>query len=133
MDTHVIAVVLASLIGMVTGAVWYSPLMFAKPWMRLSKISEARMKNVDMTRTYSIMFASLLLGAYVLSLVLQSMGADSVLTGAGIGLLVGLGFVATSNLTAVIFQDKPITLYLIDTGYYVVTFILMGALLAVWK
>ena len=57
---------------------------------------------------------------------------DTALYGAKIGFAVWLGFVTTVQLTGALFSRQPIKLYLINTGYQLVCFLSMGAILAVW-
>jgi hypothetical protein len=45
---------------------------------------------------------------------------------------VWLGFVTTVQLTGTLFGKRPTKLYLIDTGYQLVCYLAMGAILAVW-
>ncbi len=39
----------------------------------------------------------------------------------------------TTNLETVIFEQRPLGLYLINNGYHLVGLLGMGALLAVWR
>jgi hypothetical protein len=57
---------------------------------------------------------------------------DSALYGMKIGFAIWLGFVATVQLTEVLFAKKPAKLFLINTGYQMVCYLAMGAILAVW-
>ena len=49
-----------------------------------------------------------------------------------VGFAVWLGFVTTVQLTSVLFAKQPLKLYLINTGYQLVCYLVMGAILAVW-
>ena len=49
-----------------------------------------------------------------------------------IGFAMWLGFVTTVQLTAKLFSNQPTKLYLINTGYQLVCYLAMGAILAVW-
>ena len=54
------------------------------------------------------------------------------LYGMKVGLAVWLGFVTTVQLTAKLFGNQPTRLYLINTGYQLVCYLMMGAILAAW-
>jgi hypothetical protein len=43
-----------------------------------------------------------------------------------------LGFVAFTSINSVTYEHKPVKLYLINTGYQLVSMLIMGAILAVW-
>jgi hypothetical protein len=52
------------------------------------------------------------------------------------GLLIGfhvwLGFVATVQLTGVLFRKQSTNLFAINTGYPLVCYLVMGAIIGVW-
>jgi len=54
-----------------------------------------------------------------------------------IGLLVGshvwLGFVATVQLTSALFTKQSMKLFAINTGYQLVCYLVMSAILTAWK
>ena len=43
-----------------------------------------------------------------------------------------LGFVAFTGINSVTYEHKPVKLYLINTGFQLVSMLIMGAILAVW-
>ena len=55
------------------------------------------------------------------------------LYGVKVGLAVWVGFVATVQLTGVLFANQSGKLFAINTGYQFVCYAVMGAILAVWK
>jgi len=62
-----LAVLVAALIPMAVGALWYSPALFAKKWMALVGKTEEEMKNVNPMKAYGISFLTSLIMAYVLA------------------------------------------------------------------
>jgi hypothetical protein len=59
--------------------------------------------------------------------------ADSAVKGAQTGILMGIGFVATTALSTYMFEGRSFHLYLINEGYPVVGLALMGAVIGAWK
>jgi hypothetical protein len=55
------------------------------------------------------------------------------LYGMKVALAVWLGFVTTVQLTNSLFSRQPARLYAINTGYQLVCYVVMGAILAVWR
>lgn len=130
-----LAILVAAIATMVLGFLWYGPL-FGKPWMKLAgltteKISE--MKKKGMTKTYMVSMLASLIMAYVLSFFVSSVGADTAVAGTVVGLWVWVGFVATTMINDVLFLNKSVNLYSINTGYQLVSLLIMGAILGVWK
>jgi len=137
MGVNLLSVLVAAIATMVVGFLWYSPLLFAKPWMVLmgfdpnDKVALEKMQK-SAGKSYGISFLASLLSAFVLAKIIVVFTVDSALYGIKIGFAVWLGFVATVQLTDVLFARRPTKLYLINTGYQMVCYLAMGAILAVW-
>jgi hypothetical protein len=135
---RLLPVVVAAIATMVIGFLWYSPILFARPWMLAmgydpndkSKIDEMR-KGAG--KTYAIAFVASLLSAFVLAKIVELTTVNSIRYGSKVGFAIWLGFVTTVQLTTTLFERKPTKLYLINTGYQLVCYAVMGAILAVWQ
>ena len=129
-DINWFAVVVAALVPMALGALWYSPLLFAGPWMAAVG---RRPEELNMGATgYAISAAGALLAATTLGYIVDWSDADRLLEGVFIGGSVWLGFVATTLAVNTYFGGRPLRLWLIDNGYQLISFVVMGAILAVW-
>ena len=78
-------------------------------------------------------FVGALLTAYVLSLVIGAAGMGTLAGGLGMGLLTAIGFIIPAFASNYTFSSRPLKLFLIDAGYYVVAWVLIGALLGAWR
>ncbi|MBI1970369.1 DUF1761 domain-containing protein [Candidatus Woesearchaeota archaeon] len=130
-----VAVLISAIVGYAIGAVWFSPALFGKAWMRLSNKSERDMekaKQKGMGKVYAITFISTLVMAIVLAFLLSILGGDSLIEGAFTGFLLWLGFVATVQLSMVLWDGKPFQLYAITTAHELVVLVVMGVILGIW-
>ena len=127
-----LAVIAAALVTFLVGGVWYSPLLFDKPWRGLNALSEAQMKAGHTGLIFGLSFLAALVGAFVLALFLAGPTTDAV-AGLMAGLLVGVGWVATAMLTTFLFERRPLALWGIDAAYHVLTFGLMGLIIGLWR
>ena len=131
------AVLVSALATMVAGFLWYSPALFAKPWtilMGYDPNDKAKMAEMQKSagKSYAISFVASLVSAFILSKIIHVTTVNTALYGMKIGFVVWLGFVTTVQLTAKLFGNQPTKLYLINTGYQLVCYLAMGAILAVW-
>jgi hypothetical protein len=55
------------------------------------------------------------------------------LRGALVGVLCWVGFAGATSFATALFSMKPKLLWLIDTGFNLVSFVLAGIILAVWR
>lgn len=134
--TNYLAILAAGIFNMVLGFLWYGPL-FAKPWMKFNGYTkewmDKQMKGSNMGMKYGSMFVSSLVTAYVMSWLVNLTDASTVTSGAIVGGLAWLGFTATTQFANWNFSGKKFGAYVIDTGYFLVSFVVFGALFAVWK
>lgn len=129
-----LAVVVAAVASMAIGFAWYSMPVFGKPWVKLLGLTQEALKKSqkEMGPKYGIMVLASLLMAFVLAVLVKLAWSQTAIGGAKVGALAWLGFVATVGLNSFVFENKPFQLYLINVAYYLVSLVLMGAILAVW-
>jgi len=127
------ALLVSALILWFLGAMWYSPALFAKPWMAaLGIVPDKTKKNKSMMVGMISSFIGDLILALVLAHIVLWSGADSWGWGAFIGFLVWLGFFAAPNFPQGIYEGRPFRLFAINMGYWLVGLMVVGGLLAVW-
>lgn len=137
MGVRLWAVALAAIATMVAGFLWYSPLLFARSWMvamGYDPDDKARMAAMQKSAgpMYAVSLVASLVSAFVLAKILIPMTITSPLYGMKVGFAVWLGFVATVQLTDKLFGNRPWKLFLINTGYQLVCYLAMGAILGKW-
>ena len=130
-------VLVAAVATMIIGFIWYSPMLFAKPWMRLMGIDmNDKAKLAEMQKgagkLYGMSFVASVVSAVVLAKIIDITTVNTIPYGMKVGFAVWLGFVATVQLTGALFGKQPIKLFLINTGYQLVCYLAMGAILAKW-
>jgi hypothetical protein len=131
------AVLVCAIATMVIGFIWYSPILFANPWMRLMGIDpndKAKLAELQKGagKMYALSFVASLVAAVVLAKIIDITSVTAILYGMKVGFAVWLGFVTTVQLTGSLFSKQPTKLYLINTGYQLACFLAMGAILAKW-
>jgi hypothetical protein len=129
-DLNWIAIIVAAIVPMVLGALWYSPLLFADPWMRA--VGRTREELGDAQLGYLLSAIGALLTSYVLARVVKWAEVDDLWNGALVGIFVWFGFVATVLAVTTVFGGRPRALWLINAGYQLVALVLMGAILGAW-
>ena len=138
MGVNVWAVLVCAVATMVVGFLWYSPALFANPWMVLMGFDpNDKAKLAEMQKSagpsYAMSFVASILSAFVLGKLIAVAGAATAYDGLKIGMVVWLGFVTTVQLTNALFSRQRNKLYLINTGYQLVCYLVMGAILGVWR
>ena len=132
------AVLVSALATMVAGFLWYSPMLFAKPWtilMGYDPNDKAKMAELQKGAgpSYMMSLIASILSAFVLGKLIAVSGTVGAVDGLKIGLVVWLGFVTTVQFTNALFSRQPNKLYMINTGYQLVCYVAMGAILGAWR
>jgi len=137
MGVNLWAVLAAAVATMVIGFLWYSPFLFARPWMiAMGYDPDDQAKTREMRRgaglMYGISLLASLLAAFVLGKIIYNLSIDTALYGMKVGFAVWAAFVMTVQLTDKLFSRRPRNLFLINTGYQLVCYLAMGAILGRW-
>ena len=133
-NVNYLAVLVAAIASMVVGFLWYGPL-FGKQYMALmnfdkKKINEAKKKG--MGKTYALTFLTSLIMSYVLALFIGYVDATNIIDGIILAFWLWIGFFATTQLGMVLWEGKPVKLYVLNTLHHLVSLAVMASILAVW-
>ena len=119
-----LVVSIGAILNMVIGFLWYSQWLFGPIWMKLSKHTSKEMKG-DWKTWVSGLIVSFVI-VFFLALFEGYVGVTSVTDGMCVGFLAWLGFVATTQISSVIWCKKPFKLFLIDTGHKLLSFLVIS-------
>lgn len=130
-DINLLAVIVAAIIKMALGAIWYSPKVFGEIWA-----NSALGKGVTEVKAtpwhYAAEAALSLLMALVLALFVNWMGLNTVSQALTVAFFLWLGFIATTQLCGVIWGKVPVNVYLVHTGFILLSLLIMTTLITVW-
>ena len=125
------AVVVAALVAMAIGAIWYSPPIFGKRWMGLLHKNQKSLSKGGV-QAYVAVGIILLIESYVLAHIVSYSGAVSAFEGAQTGFWVWLGFAAAASLLTYVIERRSKKLWLLDATYQLIVLVVMGAIIAAW-
>jgi len=128
-------VLVAAAAAFALGAVWYSPLLFGKAWLRVHAYSDEKIAQMRASapRAYAVTFLCYIVMAAAMSILLFRVGVVSGLTGIKLGALLGIGIAAPLGLTANLYSDAPLAAWGIDAAHQIALLTLMGLILAAWR
>ena len=129
-QVNYLAVVAAALSSFVLGGLWYSPVLFHKPWMAASGVSPEQAQSGHPAKVFGVSFVLALLGALVFALFIGPAPAFGFAVGAGF--MAGLFWVAGSFGINYLFEQKSMKLWLINGGYHTAQYTLYGVVLGLW-
>ena len=125
---HAVPFIIAVLVKIVVGAVWYSPALFLKPWQRLGGISPETMQG-GMAKGMITWIIGALLMTFVLAHAVYYAGARNAGTGIAVGFFNWLGFILVVQLDDWAAAKRPFGFLAINGGANLVALLIMGAIL----
>lgn len=159
MEINFLAIIAAAFSALVVGFIWYNPKVFGTAWMKEAEMTEEKMNGANMVKIFimALIFA-ILLAMSLMSITIHQMGAYSLVQGE-LGILpsyetfmsdyanefrtfkhgafhgiIGGIFIALPILgTNALFERKSAKYILINSGYWIVTMGVMGAIICGWK
>ncbi|MDE1975202.1 MAG: DUF1761 domain-containing protein [Patescibacteria group bacterium] len=124
-------VLVAAIVAFAIMSLWYSPMLFGKEWMTLSKI-DAPGSSKGAWRLYIIQFIAMLVTFAVMAFIESTSMTLSSGDGAFIAFLIWLGFIAAGNTGELMWQKKPFKLVLIESIGTLISLMVGGAIIGAW-
>jgi Protein of unknown function (DUF1761) len=128
------AVLVAAVAVFVLGWLWYSPLLFFKPWMRLRGLDPvAAMAGAKMpVGKLLIELGRCLVLAYVIARFVALLGVSSWMGAVHFGLLLWIGFPAILLTGSVLWDNVPWKVAAIHAGDWLVKMLVIPIIVTVW-
>src|SRR3989338_5024454 len=132
-NVNYLAVLVAAAASMAVGFLWYGPL-FGNMWKQLMGITDKDMKKMKMSpRTSMILgFITALVISCTLAHFLIYMNISGIADALLAAFLIWIGFVATVQIGAVLWEGKPWKLFFLNTAHNLVSLSVMASILALW-
>jgi hypothetical protein len=125
-----LAVIAAALSMFVLGAVWYSPLLFVKPWAKAAGLEIDYANRGNFPLILGISFVLTLIMAANLAFFVNGLDLGTTIF---YSVAAGLGWAALSLWVISLFERRPFTYVLVNGGYLTVGFAIMGLILGLWR
>lgn len=126
------AIIVAWLINVVVGSVWYSPVGFQKLWSRLSGVDMMKIPKDEANRAIGLVALSALVQSGVLAIVLHSMHITTAARGLEAGLLLWFGLTAVTTVGNTLYSRLSLKLWWLNASFFLVVMAINSVILAVW-
>jgi hypothetical protein len=126
-----LAVITAAVSTFVIGGLWYSPLLFHKPWMAANRFTDADLRKGNQGAIFGFAFVFALVMAYNLAAFLEAPDTTTA-WGATAGLLAAI-WVFLGIATVALFERRPWSYIFVNGGYWIVSFVVMGTIIGAWR
>lgn len=160
MEINFLALFVAALSTLVIGFIWYNPKVFGTIWMKESGLTEEKMKGANMPLIFIMaVFFAFLISMILQFLTIHQWGALGMVGGdvatakpsytsfmadygtvyrtfkhgALHGFLAGIFLVFPMIATNALFERKSWKYTFINSGYWIVCFMIMGGIICAWQ
>jgi hypothetical protein len=114
-----IALLLSAFINIVLGALWYHPRFLGSPWIDAHGFRDDTLKGTPLHYIGAFLVGLIL--AFVLGRLLFKFSIDTPSGAAQLAFCLWAGFIATTHFSGVIWAKKPLSAFLIDTAFYLIS------------
>ena len=127
-----LAVLVAGVVYMILGALWYSPVLFGNSWMKNIGKTKEQVTADASPINYLIALILSFIAAYGIARIMVWSGEKSIGNGIMIAIVVGVCFVFTSMGVNDTFENRPRSLMAMNILYHLVGFVIMGIIIGAW-
>lgn len=153
----IIAILIAALVPLVLGAIWFNPSVLGKAWMKASGMTEEKAKGANIPLIMVLSFVFNFFIAFILgSMVVHQTGLFALLSneadaaelqklmevhgdkfrsfGHGVlhGVIAGLFFATPMIATHALYERRGFKYIAINGGYWIVSLAIMGGIICAW-
>lgn len=121
------AIVIAAILNMVISFIWYSKWLFGAAWMKLCSMKDKDRKGSKKALFWAFIVSLVI--AYFLDFFESNLDITTVSDGMVFGFFIWLGFVATTQIGAVLWCREPWRLFAINTGCKLLSFLVMSGVI----
>lgn len=162
MPFNIYAILVATLVTLVVGFVWYNPKVFGTIWMKETGMTEEKAKQSNMLKVFGLTILYSFMLAFILSsMVIHQIGALGMIGGPDFietakpsyaafmadygdafrtykhgalhGFFFGVFIALPTTAINSLFEQKSWKYILVTAGYWIVSMTIMGAIICGWK
>lgn len=131
-----LAVVVAAVLSYAIGAIWYSPIGFYKPWIKMMHTFRGEQtKNMALTMQQAMIFGFIftLLISYVFAHFVVIAGVADLPGALTLGFWLWLGFAVTTLANGWLYEGKSLKLFLFNAAHLLAAFEAMALVYGLWR
>ncbi len=133
-DIHFVTVLMSGLTAVVIGSVWYAPFVFGNIWMQHIQMTPQSAERAKKLMPFMILagFVFAMVLAWVLTQFAAVWGAVTLGSALELGFWIWLGFMVPPLLAPVLWEQKKVTYFAINAGYWLLTTLAIATIVSLW-
>ena len=132
-EVNYLAAFVAAVAVFALGALWYGPL-FGKAWLSCQSASkEDLMASGSMRTTFGLSLAAYAVMALTVGMFVFLINPPDLSKGLWLAGVLCVGIALPGTLTSVLYSANKMGLFWINAGYQLTSFLLVGAIMTMWR
>lgn len=133
-----LAILVAAFAAFAIGFLWHGPL-FGKTWMKLMNITPEQMERgkekmqKKMPLYMLLALIQQLIVAGVIAMLVSALGITTVAGALMLAFWLWLGFSAAAQINGVLWEERPVNLYLFNIVYHLVIIVVATLIVSLWQ
>ena len=134
-NVNIWALLVSTVVSLIVTAIWYSDYVLGKQWRSYitNLFSSAKPSNISIAKMFGVQFVLTLITNFILARALVYTSAFSWSSAFAVAVAVWIGFIAMIEGSAIVWEKKSWKLVAINSGVYLITFIISAIILATWR
>jgi hypothetical protein len=131
-----LAVIVGAAVYFALGALWYSPMLFARQWQRSIGWDPTATPPEQSPMTYVIPAVAYLVMAIAIGLIAAASGTDTIGEGVVLGVVTGIGLSLAHTFVDASFdpnKPEPWTWFAINGTYHALGLLIVSVVVAAWQ
>ncbi len=126
-----VAVLVASSVGILINAVWYSDKFFGQVWRKATNLKKKDIQKPEVDLVLIIVFCTVFISSAATAILIDVLHINGAWNGLLIGLLIGFGFMLTNNGMHKLYEQRPFALFAVTAVGDLLTMAAIGVILAI--
>ena len=134
-DLNLLAIAVAGVAKFLIGGLWFSPVLFVKPWLAEMKFTEEQMNAAKAKGPAHTLVPTFFLGliqVFALAVLLRAVKPECIACAVGTAVMCSVAFSGLSNAINYLFEGRSLRMWLITAGHDAVALAVAGIILGAW-
>lgn len=137
-ELNYVAIIVAAVLNIVLGVIWWHDVLFGKPWRALmgwDTMTKEELKNKQKKSgpAYMTSVVSSLVIAFFLGGLIDMLNVISLSGAFRLAWVLWLAFVATTSLVDYMYAERKLKLWAINYGYHLAGMVMIAFILVHWR
>jgi len=134
-QVNYLAILTSAVVFFVIGSLWYSPLLMSTLWgeeLKRNQVTPKMPMKHELWGKMLLTFIANIIASFAMAYLVIMTESTTWQAGLQLGVIVSIGFAATTLAANFVWQSRTFKLFLIDVGYPILGIVASAMILSIW-